>query len=70
MSASRPPDFKLGIMNKETGARNSRAGGAWIDEQTGYIRIVLDYGVVIPPNDPNVILTLFPNDRPPGQEPR
>jgi hypothetical protein len=66
-SSSRPPDFRLAIMDKSTGQKNYRAGGAWVDADTGHIRIILDYGITIP-SGPNVMITLFPNDR--QQEPR
>jgi hypothetical protein len=58
----RPPDFRLAIMDKSTGQKNYRAGGAWVDSATGHIRIILDYGIVIP-SGPDTVITLFPNDR-------
>lgn len=55
------PDFNLSLLNKTNGRRNHRAGAGWINGD-GSISIRLDLCVCIT-DDPNLLITLFPNDR-------
>ena len=64
--AGRKPDFILKCLNKRTNARNDKLGVAWSNPE-GNISLILDPCVCLT-YDPDMVYTLFPNDRPPSGE--
>ena len=65
--ASRTPDYHLKALNKRTGERTGKVGAAWRNED-GSVSIKLDMFVSLI-YDPDLLLTLFVNDRPAAPEP-
>lgn len=57
--SGRKPDYQVGAINKITGQKSSKVGGAWKNDN-GTISVVLDAFVVFPGGS-DTLLTLFPN---------
>ena len=62
---SRTPDFILKALNRRTEQRTGKIGCAWQNED-GSITIQLDMCTSLMA-DPDLLVTLFPNDRPTTQ---
>jgi hypothetical protein len=62
---SRKPDYVLKVMNKGTGQKSGRIGGAWANGD-GSISLIMDFPNTVQ-NDPSGLLvyTLFPNNQDP-----
>lgn len=58
---SRQPDYKLSAMDKNTGVKCPNVGAGWIKDD-GRISIKLNLCTVLTGNNPDLVLTLFPND--------
>lgn len=58
--SSRPPEWRLKVLNKKT-ERKSVVGAGWSNDD-GSVTIVLNDFVVLPQNEDTVI-TLFPIDK-------
>jgi len=56
--ATRPPDYRLKILNKSTDSKCPNAGAAWINEN-GSITITINPGVRLIENR-DLLYTLFP----------
>ncbi len=56
----RAPDFHLKALNRRTERRTGKIGAAWLNTD-GSITLQLDMCISIP-DDPDILLTLFPND--------
>lgn len=59
---SRTPDYNVKALNKRTGDRTGKIGAGWKNED-GSISVKLDMFVTIA-YDPDLLVTLFVNDRP------
>ena len=55
---SRPPAYRLKILNKVTDAQNPNAGAAWVNKD-GSISLTINLGIVLTDNK-DIVLTLFP----------
>lgn len=58
---SRKPDFRLKIMDRETGQKSSNIGAGWKNDN-GSISIVIDFGCHIPWDNPSLLITLWPEN--------
>ena len=63
---ARRPDYILKALNKDND-KQGVVGAAWVNEG-GSIGVVFNPFVVIP-NETNIVLTLFPNDKKPDEAP-
>lgn len=63
---SRPPDFILKALNTRTDQRTGKIGAAWKNAD-GSIALKLDMFVTLA-SDPDLLITLFVNDRPPEKD--
>lgn len=59
---SRTPDYHLKALNTRTGERTGKVGAAW-ENDDGSVSIKLDMFVTLA-YDPDLLVTLFVNDRP------
>lgn len=59
---SRTPDYHLKALNTRTGERTGKVGAAWKNDD-GSVSIKLDMFVTLM-YDPDLLVTLFVNDRP------
>lgn len=58
--SGRKPAYNVKVMNKQTGEKSQKIGGAWVNRD-GTISVILDPFVVIPGGQ-DILVTLFPNE--------
>ncbi|MFM6926954.1 MAG: hypothetical protein ACKOX6_00730 [Bdellovibrio sp.] len=59
---ARKPDYELSLMDRKSGRKHPKAGGAWRNED-GSINIQLNPFITFT-SDPDIIITLWPADGP------
>lgn len=64
MTTGRKPDFRVGVMNKQTDVKNNSAGAAW-QNPDGTINVYLE-GFMVLHTSRDLIITLFPNKKDPS----
>jgi hypothetical protein len=60
---ARQPNFKIGVTNKATGAKNNNIGAGW-ENSDGSISLVINFGCAPIGYDPDLVITLFSADKP------